>query len=236
MNFGNAAPVALTDLRAELAVRLDPTATAWLDAALAEVAAQPAALHRRFPEAARRCGRTVLRRDHAPAPGGTPPEALSWTLDDAVRTLLLAAVREDGAALAGRAAAVYHGGDAAERRAVLRALGVLDPGDQAVALAADALRTHDDRLVAAALGPYGTRHLDPHTYRHGVLKCLHLAIPLHAVAAPGRRADTELARMARAYARELASAGRPVPADLWLLTRPPHTSGNPCASSTRTST
>ncbi|MFC5722236.1 EboA domain-containing protein [Streptomyces gamaensis] len=232
MSFGNAASVSPARLRTELAVRLDGAAAAWLEDAVAAVARQPALLHRLFPEAGRRCGRTVMA-DEPLVCGGTPAEVLWWTVDDAVRALLLAAVPSP--ALCPEAEALYHGGDAGERRAVLRALGAVAPGGGAVALAADALRTHDSRLVAAALGPYGARHLDPHTHRHGVLKCLHLGIPLHAIALPRARRDAELDRMARAHARELSSAGRPVPADLWLLVRPHSIPGNRCASSTRTS-
>ncbi|MDT3397615.1 EboA domain-containing protein, partial [Streptomyces sp. B1866] len=108
-------------------------------------------------------------------------------------------------------------GDSAERRAALRALGPLGAGPSALPMVATALRTHDPRLVAAALGPYAARYLDAHAWRHGVLTCLHRAIPLRAVAGLARRADTELARMAAAYVRELTSAGRPVPADARML-------------------
>ena len=45
-------------------------------------------------------------------------------------------------------------------------------------LLADALRTNDTRLVAAALGPYATRHFDTESWRQGVLKCLFVGVPL----------------------------------------------------------
>jgi hypothetical protein len=232
--IGNATDVTVPRLRRALGDRLAPDAARWLEAALANVATDTetdtdtaaTALRRGFAEAGRRCGRAVLAVVPHPAQrpsAAVPAEALAWTVDDAARTLLLAAAPRCAADRAHRAAVLYDGGDAAERRGVLRALGPLDVGDRAVPLVADALRTNDPRLVAAALGPYAARHLDAHAWRHAVLKCLHGAIPLRVVAALAERADAELARMAGTYARELTSAGRPVPADVRSLAagRPP---------------
>ena len=236
----NAAEITTSALRALLTSRLDPEGHRWLQHALAQTAAEPTTLARWFPEAGRRCGRGLLPRhgdlstptlgSHAEAPAasstptlGTPPavpaEALAWTVDDAARALLLAAVPLNGPALATLAETVYRRGDAAERRAVLRALALLPVAEHAVELVTDALRTHDTRLVAAALGPYGARHLDPNAWRHAVLKCLHTHIPLTAVAGlTARRHEPELVRMAKEWAHELRCAGRPVSTDPNRLT------------------
>ncbi|MFJ5260349.1 EboA domain-containing protein [Streptomyces sp. NPDC088387] len=187
----------LGDLRAGLGARLDPAARTWLDRALREAEANPgthgpiSVWELRLAEAGRRCG-----PDHA----------------DAARVLILDAARADTAALH----RVYSQGTAAERRAVLHALAHLVAGPEALPLVEDALRTNDTRLVAAALGPYGARHLTPHAWRHAVLKCLFTEVPLSEVADLARRArgDTELARMLDDYAAERTAAGRPVPADL----------------------
>jgi hypothetical protein len=86
----------------------------------------------------------------------------------------------------------------------------------------DALRGNDTRLIAAALGPYAAQRLDDAGYRHAVLKCVFLGIPLSVVSGLARRADPELARMLADFARERAAAGRDVPADVWpLLARYP---------------
>ena len=221
----NAAEITTSALRALLTSRLDPEGHRWLQHALAQTAAEPTTLARWFPEAGRRCGRGLLPRhgDLSAPTLGTPPavpaEALAWTVDDAARALLLAAVPLNGPALATLAETVYRRGDAAERRAVLRALALLPVADHAVELVTDALRTHDSRLVAAALGPYGARHLDPNAWRHAVLKCLHTHIPLTAVAGlTARRHEPELVRMAKEWAHELRCAGRPVSTDLNRLT------------------
>jgi hypothetical protein len=70
--------------------------------------------------------------------------------------------------------------------------------------------------VAAALGPYGARHLAAHHWRHAVLKCLFTGVPVAEVADLERRArgDSELARMLGDYAAERTAASRPVPEDL----------------------
>ncbi|QGN47384.1 EboA domain-containing protein [Micromonospora sp. WMMD558] len=169
----------------------------WLAAALRRVAAEPAAIARLFPAAGRRCGRAEL------------PDLPGWTADEAARALLLAALPADHAA---HAEALYRTGDAAEKRAVLKALPLLPVGGAGVPLLHDAIRTNDTRLVAAALGRYA-RHLDPAAWRQAVLKCVFTGVPLAVVADLYARADGELAAMLAALAAERAAAGRTMPAD-----------------------
>ncbi|WP_234340459.1 EboA domain-containing protein [Streptomyces sp. TP-A0875] len=184
-------------LRTALSGRLAPAARDWLDHALDEAADHPgthgpiAAWELRLAEAGRRCG-----PDHA----------------DAARVLILHAARADTDALT----RAYRQGTADERRAVLHALPHLVPGPGALPLIEDALRTNDTRLVAAAVGPYAARHLDAHSWRHALLKCLFTGVPVdHAAGLAARaHADTELARMLTDYAAERTAAGRTVPEDL----------------------
>ncbi|NWF29470.1 EboA domain-containing protein [Streptomyces sp. PKU-EA00015] len=189
--------------RKELEEQLDDTARAWLGDALTEAAdaadsppdaSSPYAAHTwelRFAAAGRHCGQR-----HA----------------DAARILILGEARAGLDTLT----RLYQQGSAAERRAVLLALPVLVHGPHALPLVDDALRTNDTRLVAAAVGPYAASHLDPHAWRHAVLKCLFTGVPVDAVAGLERRAagDGELARMLADFAAERCAAGRDVPADL----------------------
>ena len=188
----------------------------WLADAQSRVAASPAAVAGLFPAVSRHCGRGTL-----PDPD---PELAGWTVDDAARVLLLTALSLPGAALAGEIGALYRYGDAAEKRAVLRALPWLDIGDSGAELLRDAIRTNDPRLVAAALGPYA-RHLDDALWRQAVLKCVFMDIPLSTVTGLADRADSELARMLAGLADERRAAGRTMPADaaalLTRLTSPP---------------
>lgn len=215
----------LERLRTVLADRLTPDGERWLIEATGRVAAEVTAVRTLFPAVGRRCGRGPL------APPTTAPDAApehrGWTVDDAARALLLAALPLRGDALCDEVAALYRYGDAAEKRGVLRALHLLDRdgdlGDRALPLVRDALRTNDTRLVAAALGPYGAGHLDAPAYRHGVLKCVFVGVPLAEVDGLDRRSDAELARMLVDFAHERVAAGRDVPADVWpVVDRYPH--------------
>ncbi|KES08857.1 sugar phosphate isomerase [Streptomyces toyocaensis] len=185
------------ELHRHLTGLLGGAARAWLDQALDEAAAHPgthgpiSVWELRLAEAGRRCG---------------PAHA------DAARVLVLHAARADADALT----RVYFQGTADERRAVLHALPHLVPGPDALPLVEDALRTNDTRLLTAALGPYGARHLDAHAWRHAVLKCLFTGAGLDQVTDLARRArgDRELGRMLGDHAEERSAAGRPVPEDL----------------------
>jgi hypothetical protein len=197
--------------RKELDAELGGAARAWLDEALAE--------------AAHDAVRTEAPRD-APGPEATGPYASPpWELRyaaagrhcgpehaDSVRSLLLVEAR----ASLHSVTRLYQQGTAAERRAVLLTLHRLDLGDTALPLVEDALRANDTRLVAAAVGPYAADHLDPHAWRHAVLKCLFTEVPVAAVArlADRARGDAELARMLGDFAAERTAAGRAVPEDL----------------------
>ncbi|TDD53788.1 sugar phosphate isomerase [Nonomuraea terrae] len=161
----------------------------WLAQAVRRVEADPRAIHLLFPQAERRGG----------------PDA---------RGALLRALRGDSAVISAVISDLYVRGDSGERLAILSALPDLDAGPEAVGLVEDALRTNDTRLVAAALGPYGSAWLDDHSFRQGVLKCVFMGIPLASVAGLERRFDAELARMLSDYAAELRAAGRPVPHDV----------------------
>lgn len=70
---------------------LDPAARAWLDEAVARIADRPAAVRTLFPAARRRCGRARLDAH--------------WTVDEAARAVLLAALPLGGRPLADELAA-----------------------------------------------------------------------------------------------------------------------------------
>ncbi|MFE4175457.1 EboA domain-containing protein [Streptomyces sp. NPDC056909] len=198
----------------QLALQLDGAAGAWLDTALGE-AAEAA----RAAEAAADSGRTEETEESdnvAVAPWELRFAAAGRHCGqehaDSVRVLLLQEARAGLATLT----RLYHQGTAAERRAVLLVLPHRVTGPGALPLIEDALRTNDTRLVAAAVGPYAAAHLDPHAWRHAILKCLFTEVPVAAVDGLARRAhgDAELARMLADFAAERTAAGRPVPADL----------------------
>ncbi|MFJ6612460.1 EboA domain-containing protein [Streptomyces sp. NPDC091289] len=200
--------------RKELDAELGGVARAWLDEALAE-AAHDAARTEATPDAPDAPGA------EATGPSTSPPWELRYAAAgrhcglehaDSVRSLLLVEARAPLSSVT----RLYEQGTAAERRAVLLTLHRLDLGATALPLVEDALRANDTRLVSAAVGPYAADHLDPHAWRHAVLKCLFTEVPVAAVARLADRAhgDAELARMLDDFAAERTAAGRTVPEDL----------------------
>ena len=161
---------------------LEPAARERLETLCAQLAADPIQIRVLMPAAARLVGR-------GPLDSADPQGLLGPTLDDAVRGALLVtlagALAADTDRLVAEIRDVYRFGDADEKRAVLRALHRLTPGPAYLDLVADALRTNDVRLVAAALGPYGAKHLDAETWRQGVLKCLFVGVPLRILGGTG---------------------------------------------------
>lgn len=200
-------PTTLADVTLRLDARLDDDARAWLDQAREELRTDPTRIRMQFPSVGRKVGR-------GPLDAGTSTEDFfAWTVDDAARTLLLDTLGEhvheelDG---------LYRHGDAAERRAVIRALPFLEIDDTVgVAFVDDALRTNDLRLIAAALGPYAVRRLDDHALAHAALKCVFVDLPLGRVEGLLERTTPELSRMLGAYVHERVAAGRSVPDDVW---------------------
>ncbi len=97
---------------------------------------------------------------------------------------------------------------------MLKALPVLDLEDAALPITEDAIRTNDQRLLAAALGPYATKWLPQAAFRQAVLKCVFAGVPLAAVDGLPQRVDDELLRMMKDFAAERSAAGRVIPEDL----------------------
>ncbi|RBM13832.1 sugar phosphate isomerase/epimerase [Prauserella sp. PE36] len=185
----------------------------WLAGAERSVRADPVKIRTLFPAVGRKVGRSPLD-----ARG-----LVHGTTDDHARARLLAALADalSGGELAKEVAELYRYGDGAERRGVLRGLRLLPDDaevvDTGLRLVEDALRANDIGLVAAALGPFAQRHLDAHTWRHGVLKCLFTGVPVAAVSGLAQRADAELVRMVTDYVAERRAAGRDVPPDADLV-------------------
>ncbi|MFJ2034168.1 EboA domain-containing protein [Streptosporangium sp. NPDC087985] len=163
--------------------------TQWLARAVQDVEGNPETVYALFSRAARQGG---------PGARATLLRSLVKVLPNPMEAL-------------GR---LYWQGDAGERLEILETLPDLDLGPAALPLVRDALRANDPRLVAAALGPYGSAWLDDHAFRQGVLKCVFMSVPLATVEGLDRRLDAELRRMLADYVAERRAAGRPLPSDV----------------------
>ncbi|PRA01953.1 sugar phosphate isomerase [Arthrobacter sp. MYb229] len=201
------------------------TAGAWLADSTTAVLADHASLPRIFATAPRSVGRAPR------CPGTDPTGVLFGTVADDARARLIARLGRDlePAVLTQLLRDLYHRGDSAERRGVLRGLGALAEASPrldgtlvltGLELTSDALRSNETSLVAAAVGPFAAAHLDQHAWRHAVLKLVFMGVSLAAATGLQVRADAELARMAADFAAERRAASRPIPEDLALLTRP----------------
>jgi len=186
--------------------RAAPEGLAWLRESIAAVEADPAAVRTRFAMAGRKVGRGTLD------PAADADDVHAWTVDDAARAFLLIAL---GDGVEAELRDLYRFGDAAERRGLLRALPYLPLGDRALDLVDDAIRTNDTRIVAAALGPYATEHLDDAAYDQAVLKCVFIGVPIAPLDGLPARATAETARMLAAFVHERVAAGRDIPAEVW---------------------
>lgn len=186
----------------------------WLSKAERRIRETPSVIGSLFPAVGREVGRAALD------PDADPQGLVHGTVDDQARVRLLTTLAKvlDDRSLAAEIRDLYRYGDDAERRGVLRGLNSLAfPAEQVtdtgIGLVGEALRANDVRLVAAAMGEFAARFLDDHTWRHGVLKCVFVGVPLAAVADLETRADDELRRMLADFADERRAAGRDVPAD-----------------------
>ena len=203
-------------------VQATGAAERWIQQALTKIAAEPAALPRVFAAAGRSVGRSPMH------PDSDPTGVIHGTTSDHVRGELIRRVAGTMTPeeLAEALLSLYSRGDSAERRGVLRGLGSLaarDPGLPApvvaagLSITAEALRTNETGLVAAAAGDFAAAYLDQHNWRHAVLKLIFMGVSIAAVTDLQHRADGELARMASDFAAERRAAGRPVPDDVGLL-------------------
>jgi len=119
---------------------------------------------------------------------------------------------------------VFRTGDNEERAALLKALHLLPEAESFVALAIDACRTHVQSVFEAIAceNPYPMRHFPEHNFNQMVLKSFFTGVAVQRIEGLAARRTPELVRMAEAYASERRAAGRPVPADLGLVTETPN--------------
>ncbi len=200
------------------ASRPQPEALEWLRAIANQLArGEEADAGPAFVSAGRRLGREPLAAGE-PLPGPDDPVPTDgWTVDDAARVVLLLAARDPELV-----ALLYREGDSREKRAVLRALPLLDGGARYVDIALDAGRTNESDLFSALAcdNPYAARHYDERAWNQLVMKAAFVGAPIARIAGLERRGNRELCRMALDYVDQQESAGREVPPDLDRLVAP----------------
>lgn len=159
-----------------------------------------------------------LRDLHAVAPGIGFER---WGREDAARTLLLIAHRNNGRtgdAFVADALACFEQGDAREQESWLKAIALWPEAKAFLPDAIDACRTNIVPVFEALAceNPYPSQHFPERNFNQVVLKAMFNSIALKRIVGLPSRLNPELSRMARDYAAERTAAGRSVPADINL--------------------
>ncbi|MCB9908028.1 MAG: EboA domain-containing protein [Planctomycetes bacterium] len=149
---------------------------------------------------------------------GWNPERLQVL--EALRLLLLVE-REDlaspefGAAFLG----LFPFADEGEARALYKALALIPDGERFAWQAGEGLRTNVTGIFEAVAcdSPYPAQYLPEVAWRSLCVKALFVGAPLWRVYGLDQRLSPDLARVALDLVEERRSAGRPIPANLWLL-------------------
>lgn len=208
-----------------LAVRLEPAALEQVRALANELAAgagseRLAALVALVSRHVRRAPLEPSAAERARAAQlqeGWDPER--WDVLDVARALLvLSLAGVEGAAGEEALEAAFRYADVGEQVALYRALPLLPAPERFTWRLGEGARSNMRAVFEAACcdSPFPARHFDDVAWRSAVLKCLFVGAPLWRVQGLDGRLDEELARMALDFADERRSAGREVPAELWL--------------------
>lgn len=147
-------------------------------------------------------------------PGWLPER---WGQLEALRVALLLTIPDD-ADLESTIEFLFSRADEGESRALFRALGLAsDPGRFLWRLQ-DGCRTNIVPVFEAIAcdTPFPARGFDDVAWRQLCIKAVFIGAPLWRVQGLDGRLDGELARMALDLVEERRSAGRAIPADLWL--------------------
>lgn len=215
-------------LRQWLAQRLDAAGRLWLDEQLVAVgggAVRPLALA--FGLAPRKVGKADLPLSAADLTAARDVRAgwqpVGWTVDQAVRTLLvLSFPAPELAAYVRVLDQLFAVGEVRELVALYQALPLLPHPAAHQARCAEGIRSNMLAVFTAVAhhNPYPAEQLAEGPWNQMVLKCLFVNVSLAAVSGLDRRANPALARMLTDFAHERWAARRDVNPELWRCVGP----------------
>ncbi len=149
----------------------------------------------------------------------TPSEFTHWRSHEAARVLLLfAAISTQVQPKKELVANSFAQGDEFEKEAILKGLSLLDPTGDLVYLAEDSCRTNIITLFTAMSqkNPYPEQYFSEGIFNQMILKSLFLDINIESIIGLSKRVNYSMSRMCFDYVRERITAGRRVPASIWL--------------------
>ena len=149
-------------------------------------------------------------------PGWNPER---WGQLEALRAaLLLSAPDQACAAFDAAVEFLFSRADEGESRALFRALGLTPEPERFLWRLQDGCRTNIVPVFEAIAcdTPFPASGFEAVAWRQLCIKAVFIGAPLWRVVGLDGRLDADLARMALDLVEERRSAGRPIPADLWL--------------------
>jgi len=215
-------------LRQWLAARLPDAAAAWLATGIERCRAGIADrdLFLLMSLVSRRVGKeplaltdAELQAASASRPGWDPRD---WTLDQAVRVVLLCASTPDGARMSERLDRLCSAGDIGELVAFYRGLPLYPDPPRYALRAAEGVRSNMRAVFEAVAhrNPYPAEQFADAAWNQVVLKALFVGSRLAPIVGLDARRNPTLARMLCDYAHERWAAARPVSPELWRCVGP----------------
>ena len=188
-----------------LRARLDPTASLWLDQAIA--ASGVDALAAAYTSAGRHVGRHPLAPSQDERREAGDLQLDRWTTRGCRACRAPAGARGSAAVTI---ACCYERGDSSEQQSWLKSIAVLPEPERLLPVVIDACRTNILPLFEAIAceNPYPARHFPERNFNQMVLKALFNRVALSRIVGLAGRLNPELARMAADYAAERRAAGR----------------------------
>lgn len=206
--------------------QLDGSACDWLEKTIYQLLndATELKLFSNFSAASRQVGKADLALTEADVQvanilrtGWTP---LGWSVDQAVRTLLLLAysVNEAETYVMGLEK-LFSAADVAEQVALYQSLPLLPYPERFIERAVEGLRSNITTVfnAIALRTPFAADYFGEAAWNQMVLKALFVDSPLSQIQGLETRANHKLAKMLADYAHERWAAGRTVNPQLWRL-------------------
>lgn len=145
-----------------------------------------------------------------------------WSLDQAVRVLLLLTHGGTGEAFAARLNTLLQSAEVREAIAIYRGLGLYPNPELIEPIAGEGLRTNILALFEAVAhkSPFPREHFNQNRWNHMVVKAIFVGSYLAPIQGLDERADEDLAIILIDTARERRAAGRDISFEIWRCVGP----------------
>lgn len=203
--------------------RLDPVSMAWVRERQQVVReGDKRGLYLAFGMVPRKAGKSDLaltETERSSADQARPGwDATGWTVDQAVRTLLILSFPSpEPASFVATLDQLFGTGEVHELVALYQTLPLLPHPTAHVLRAAEGIRTNIPAVFQAVAhhNPYPAEQFSEDQWNQMVLKCQFIGVPMSGVVGLDERANARLASMVTDFIHERQAAKRPVPPELY---------------------